>query len=167
MLQRVRTAGSELIEEQEIFRRLSVQPESEPLRDDRAAGVAPCARRRSAARAASRPLGAVRPGRWRSATSHSNADGDDGGPLTDYDVIGSAAAGTGMFALKSASGFNLLCIPPLTREQDVGLSTLMIAARFCREQHAMLVVDPPLAWTLPASRARVRCATGRSAAKTR
>jgi hypothetical protein len=40
-----------------------------------------------------------------------------------------------------------LCIPPLDREQDVGLSTLMVAARFCREHHAMLVVDPPAGWS--------------------
>ena len=80
---------------------------------------------------------------------HANADGDDGAPLTDYDIIGSAAAGTGIFALKSVTGFNLLCIPPLAREQDVGLGTLSIAARFCAEQHAMLVVDPPLAWNSP------------------
>jgi phage tail sheath protein FI len=78
---------------------------------------------------------------------NSNTDGYDGGPLTDYDVIGSASEGTGIFALRSITGFNLLCIPPLTRDQDVGLGTLMIAARFCRDMHAMLVVDPPSAWT--------------------
>jgi phage tail sheath protein FI len=27
------------------------------------------------------------------------------------------------------------------------MSTLMIAARFCRERHAMLLVDPPAAWS--------------------
>src|SRR5437016_11290343 len=59
--------------------------------------------------------------------------GDDGGPLTDYDVIGSATAGTGLFALQGASEFNMLCIPPLTRERDVGLSTLLLAAR--SEEH--------------------------------
>ena len=83
---------------------------------------------------------------------NSNADGDDGAPLTDYDIIGSASDATGLFALRAAPNFNLLCIPPLTREQDVGLSTLMIAARFCRDQHAMLLVDPPSTW-LTASRA--------------
>src|SRR5690606_35388025 len=35
------------------------------------------------------------------------------------------------------------------REQDVGLSTLLIAARLCREQHAMLIVDPPSDWDSP------------------
>jgi hypothetical protein len=66
---------------------------------------------------------------------NSNTDGDDGGPLTDYDVIGSAITGTGLFALREVPTFNLLCIPPLAREQDVGLGTLMIAARYCRDRH--------------------------------
>ena len=56
------------------------------------------------------------------------ADGED---LTDYDVIGSAADTTGMFALQAVPTFNLLCIPPLAREYDVGLSTLLVAAKFC------------------------------------
>jgi phage tail sheath protein FI len=54
-----------------------------------------------------------------------------------------------MFALKAVPTFNLLCIPPLAREQDVGLSTLLVAARFCRERHAVLLVDPPAAWVSP------------------
>jgi uncharacterized protein len=146
VLQRVRTAGSELIEDQEIFRRLSVQKESGRFAPDvlvesrlaRAAGPMPAERPdRSAA-----PQGSLAIG-----YSHSNADGDDGAPLTDYDIIGSTADATGLFALKSVTSFNLLCIPPLTRNQDVGLGTLLIAARFCAEQNAMLVVDPPLAWS--------------------
>ncbi len=148
VLQRVRTAGSELIEDQEIFRRLSMKSSSSRFvtnallesRLARVAGPLPTHRPdRSLGPAGSLAIG----------YTHSNADGDDGGPLTDYDLIGSSVAGTGMFALKSASGFNLLCIPPLTRDQDVGLSTLMLAARFCADQHAMLVVDPPLAWNTP------------------
>jgi phage tail sheath protein FI len=76
----------------------------------------------------------------------SNPDGDDGGPLTDYDVIGSAIERTGLFALQGASRFNMLCIPPLTRDSDVGLSTLLVAAKFCRERQALLLVDPPSTW---------------------
>jgi phage tail sheath protein FI len=79
----------------------------------------------------------------------SNPDGDDGAPLTDYDVIGSATDSTGMFALQATSAFNLLCIPPLAREQDVGLSTLLVASKFCRDRHALLVVDPPSTWISP------------------
>jgi phage tail sheath protein FI len=145
VLQRVRSAGSELIEEQEIFRRLSVLPESgrlvsEILMDSRLARVIPPL-------PPQRPDRSVRnPGSPIVGYINSNTDGDDGGPLTDYDIIGSATDSTGLFALRAVSGFHLLCIPPLSREQDVGLSTLMIAARFCRDQHAMLVVDPPAAW---------------------
>src|SRR5690606_16760306 len=76
----------------------------------------------------------------------SNPDGDDGAPLTDYDLIGSATAGAGLFALAAAPPFNFLCLPPLERATDVGLSTLLVAAKFCRDRHAMLIVDPPLAW---------------------
>lgn len=148
VLQRVRAAGSELIEDQEIFRRLSMKRDSgrfvaDVLLDSRMVRVL-------------EPIPEQRPDRSvRNPTSpivgyvNSNPDGDDGGPLTDYDVIGSAIEGTGIFALKSVPGFNLLCIPPLTRDQDVGLGTLMIAARFCRDQHAMLVVDPPQTWDSP------------------
>ncbi len=145
VLQRVRSAGSELIEEQEIFRRLSVLPQagrlvSDVLMDSRLArviGEIPAERPDRSVRNPDAPIiGYI----------NSNTDGDDGAPLTDYDVIGSAAEATGLFALRIVEGFDLLCIPPLTRGQDVGLSTLMIAARFCRDRHAMLVVDPPSSW---------------------
>jgi phage tail sheath protein FI len=148
VLQRVRAAGSELIEDQEIFRRVSVLAESgrliaDVLLDSRLARVA-------GAVTAQRPERSVRnPESPVVGYVNSNSDGDDGGPLTDYDIIGSAIDATGLFALKSTSGFNLLCIPPLTRDHDVGLGTLMIAARFCREQHAMLLVDPPASWVSP------------------
>jgi hypothetical protein len=151
VLQRVRSAGSELIEEQEIFRRLSVLPDAgrcvaDILMDSRLARV-------SGPLPATRPDRSVRnPGSPIVGYINSNADGDDGAPLTDYDIIGSASESTGLFALRAVPMFNFLCIPPLTREQDVGLSTLMIAARFCRDRHAMLVVDPPSTW-VTASRA--------------
>jgi Bacteriophage tail sheath protein len=146
VLQRVRAANSELIEEQEIFRRLSVLEETGRsvatiLSDSRLArvvGAVPPQRPDRSVRNPESPIvGYI----------NSNTDGDDGAPLTDYDVIGSATDGTGIFALRYLTGFNLLCIPPLARDQDVGMSTLMIAARFCRDRHAMLMVDPPASWT--------------------
>ena len=147
VLQRVRTAGSERVEDQEIFRRLSLEPGSERFVTDvllqsQLARVVP-------------PLPAQRPDRSGPGAGGfgvgyvgSNADGDDGGPITDYDVIGSAADGTGLFAL-GAETFDFLCVPPLAREQDVGLGTLLVAARLCRERHALLIVDPPSAWDSP------------------
>ena len=40
--------------------------------------------------------------------------------LSNYDIIGDAKSGTGLFALQGADTFNFLCVPPLTRETDVG-----------------------------------------------
>ncbi|HEX5208878.1 MAG TPA: hypothetical protein VFW10_13945 [Steroidobacteraceae bacterium] len=148
VVQRVRSSGSELIEDQEIIRRAS-------LRQDSSRYLADLLVQSGLARTIE-PLPAQRPDRSTpgpggSAVGYafSNADGDDGGPLTDYDIIGSAAAGTGVFALNAVEGFNFLCIPPLSREHDLRLSALLVAARYCRERHAMLIVDPPASWTTP------------------
>ncbi|HEU5468447.1 MAG TPA: hypothetical protein VFU77_04010 [Steroidobacteraceae bacterium] len=145
VIQRVRTPGSEHIEDQEIYRRVSVDP-----------GQPRCVTAVTAESALARvacELPRQRPDptprqdpRGLAGYVLSGADADDGAPLTDYDIIGSAARGTGLFALDAGEGFNLLCIPPLAREADVGASTLLVANRFCRERRAILFVDPPLAW---------------------
>ncbi|MDE2449442.1 MAG: phage tail sheath family protein [Gammaproteobacteria bacterium] len=145
VIQRVRSTGSELIEDQEIFRRAS-------LRRDSGRYLADLLLQSRLARAVEplpvqRPNRSAGPGGSAIGYAFSNADGDDGGPLTDYDIIGSAAASTGLFALSAADGFNFLCIPPLSRDHDVGLSALLVAARYCRERHAMLIVDPPASWS--------------------
>lgn len=145
VVQRVRGPGSELVEDQEIFRRVSVRPGSRhwlPLaladsRLVRLVGAPPS--ERPPVTPPSHPadmVGYVTVGN----------DGDDGAPLTDYDIIGSAQAGTGLFALRGGPPINMLCIPPLSREQDIGLSTWLVAGRFCRERHALLIVDPPRTW---------------------
>jgi uncharacterized protein len=145
VVQRVRSAASELIEDQEIFRRVSIVQDSgrfvvDVLLESRLVRVTGSVPTRRPDRSASGPNAAA------IGYAVSNPDGDDGGPLTDYDVIGSAIAGTGVFALKGVSVFNMLCIPPLTRDGDLGLSSLLVAAKFCRERQALLVVDPPSAW---------------------
>jgi phage tail sheath protein FI len=145
VLQRVRTPGSEHIEDQEIFRRVS-------LRADSARNVTALLAESQLARVEGELPGwrpdATPPHDSRGLAGYvlSNPDGDDGGPLTDYDIIGSAAQRTGLFALDGADAFNLLCIPPPARDADLGASTLLVANRYCRERRAMLLVDPPLAW---------------------
>jgi Bacteriophage tail sheath protein len=146
VVQRVRTAGSELVEDQEIYRRVSVAPASgrfitDVLLESRLMRVQGAAPPQRPDRSAGGPGGVA------VGYTLSNPDGDDGAPLSDYDVIGSASEGSGLFALGGDARFNLLCIPPLARDRDVGLSTLLVAARLCRERHALLVVDPPAAWT--------------------
>jgi phage tail sheath protein FI len=146
VIQRIRTPGSEFIEDQEIYRRLSIDPtngrsyvplalaESHLVR---MIGAVPAARPDRTLHAHGGLVGYV----------SSNPDGDDGAPPTDYDIIGSAADATGLHALRGVEAFNFLCIPPLARDTDVGPSALMVAARFCRERRAMLIVDPPSSWT--------------------
>ncbi|MEM9578076.1 MAG: phage tail sheath C-terminal domain-containing protein [Pseudomonadota bacterium] len=76
----------------------------------------------------------------------------DGGDITDADVLGTRANRTGMYALEDADLFNLLCIPPLSDTDDVLETSWDDAAAYCQERRAMLIVDPPMAWTAtPAS----------------
>jgi hypothetical protein len=145
VVQRVGGLGSERIEEQEIFRRVSTRRDSgrfvaDAMADSalvRVVGDVPL--RRPSLTPGLAPGAIV-------GYVGANNDGDDGRPVTDYDVIGSVAAARGLFALQGAPPFNLLCIPPLDRDRDVGASTLLVAAKFCRERQALLVVDPPASW---------------------
>ena len=150
VVQRVRAPGSEHVEDQEIYPRASSNPESQRylatlLADSglvRLRGAVPGERPLPTHRGDARTLAAY---------VNSNPDGDDGGPLTDYDIIGSASARTGLFAFGDADAFNFLCIPPLARDHALGPSALLIAARCCRERRALLIVDPPAPWNSPAA----------------
>ena len=80
------------------------------------------------------------------------ADGDDGAQISDLDVVGANFAGDrrGLYALEDADLFNLLCIPPFSETDDVGLATWDEAVAYCVRRRAMVVVDPPASWTDPA-----------------
>lgn len=144
-VQRVRAQGTAQVEDQEIFRRLSLLPAAE--------GYLPRAIVGSELIQLAGEVPAQRPDRTLDAASglasgyvNSNSDGDDGAPLTDYDLIGSEVERTGIFALFHADHFNFLCMPPLTRDQDVGPGALLVGARYCKERRALLIVDPPSSW---------------------
>jgi phage tail sheath protein FI len=82
--------------------------------------------------------------------TQANADGDDGVELTDAEYTGDRDDKTGMYALLQLENqiFNLLCIPPISRIQDVAVTpTLTQALSLCVEKRAMLIVDPPSTWT--------------------
>ena len=145
VVQRVRSPGSERIEEQETFRGLSIDPPSPRfvatalLESNlvRVRGVVPGVRPdRTLMPGTNLPVGYV----------SSNPDGDDGRPITDYDVIGSATRRSGLFALEGVEDLAFVHIPPLTRTVDVGASALLVAAKFCRDHRAILIVDPPSTW---------------------
>jgi hypothetical protein len=143
-IQRVRAQNTAQVEDQEIFHRLSLLPLSERF--------LPQVLRTSALVRMVGELPLQRPERTLDPASglatayvSSNSDGDDGAPLTDYDLIGSSVERTGVFALQEAE-FNFLCLPPLARDQDVGPSALYVAARYCKHRRALLLVDPPSDW---------------------
>jgi uncharacterized protein len=142
-VQRVRVQGGSHVEDQEIFPQLSILPTSERhlgsvlARSElvRIVGPVPLDRPNYTLDAAGAPI-----------YVSSNADGDDGAPLSDYDLVGSELEHTGLFALDACDYFNLLCIPPLARTEDVGHTVLLVALRYCKERGALLIVDPPYAW---------------------
>ena len=145
VVQRVRALGSEHIEDQEIFRRISIDPGS--------ARYVGTALQESTLVRIRGSAAAVRPDRtFRAGARHpigyvdSNPDGDDGAPLTDYDLIGSPQRATGLFALRDVETAHFLCIPPPARDRDIGPSVLLAASQFCRERRMLFVVDPPAAW---------------------
>jgi hypothetical protein len=148
VVQRVRSPGSERIEAQETFRAVSSDPNDirfvgKVLLEStmvRVRGQVPVTRPKPTLMAGTKlPVGYV----------SSNPDGDDGKPLTDYDIIGSLPRRTGLFALRGVEDIAFIYIPPLTRVTDIGVSTLLAAERFCREQRAILIVDPPTGWDSP------------------
>lgn len=145
VVQRVRSPGSERIETQETFRGLSIDPSSPRF-------VAGALLESSLVRVRGE-VPSVRPDRTLMPGTNlpvgyasSNPDGDDGRPISDYDVIGSATRRSGLFALDELDELAFLYIPPLTRTADVGVSTVLVAAKFCRQRRAMLIVDPPATW---------------------
>jgi hypothetical protein len=52
----------------------------------------------------------------------------------------------GLYALKKADLFNLLCIPPHVLDGDIESGLITAAASYCDEYRAMLLIDPPSDW---------------------
>jgi phage tail sheath protein FI len=74
--------------------------------------------------------------------------GDSGSAITD-DLISKPslqANKEGIWALEKADLFNLLCIPPLKADKDIGQQTRDAAAAYCQQRRALLIVDPLIAW---------------------
>src|SRR6266566_4656954 len=74
---------------------------------------------------------------------------DDGQPLDSDSFIGAGTEANkqGLYALKRADLFNILCIPPYTTSDDVDQTMVAAAGAFCEARRAMLLVDSPSAWT--------------------
>jgi phage tail sheath protein FI len=73
----------------------------------------------------------------------------DGGKLDVNDYTG-AGAKKGIYALKEADLFNLLCLPPdwdTTTNDSYPGNLLADAVKLCVDERAMLLIDPPSDWT--------------------
>ena len=69
--------------------------------------------------------------------------------LTDADLSNPAleANKRGLWLLEHAGPFGLLCIPPLSPTTDVGKATWNSAIGYATRRNAVVIVDPPAAWT--------------------
>lgn len=72
-----------------------------------------------------------------------------GGPLdvNDFTGPGKEDAKQGLFALRKADLFNLLCIPPYLPSGNIDPALITSAIAYCRKRRAMMIVDPPKEWT--------------------
>ncbi|MFL6216668.1 MAG: phage tail sheath family protein [Blastocatellia bacterium] len=74
--------------------------------------------------------------------------GKNSDPLADAaDFEGSKADKTGLYMLDKVDLFNLLCVPPDTRDGDTPAAFYQAAMKYCKDRRAMLIVDPPHSWS--------------------
>ena len=145
VVQRVGRPGSQLVDDQEVFDGLSMDPTDERFIVDALHGselvrlVGPLPSYRPA------PTRASNPGQPIPYISLKQA-GSDGEELTDYDIIGSNAEGTGLFALDRCERIDLVCVPS-PPGRDLGSTSFVAAVRYCERRRALLVWDPPWSWT--------------------
>ena len=72
--------------------------------------------------------------------------GTDGGSLTDYDLVGCATSGSGIFALNEIDRFDILYLTPPGLDRVPGPAAMLAGELFCRKRGAMLIMDPPAEW---------------------
>ncbi len=76
-----------------------------------------------------------------------NNQGSDGDAPDATEYTGNQGQKTGIYALEKADLFNLLCIPPFSRDKDVSVAVWNTAASYCKQRRAFLLIDPPKTWT--------------------
>lgn len=93
-------------------------------------------------------------------TPASAISSNDGSELGTNNYLGSETLKTGIYALKKADLFNLLCIPPPTRDSDTHNEVYQKAMKLCVDKRAMLIVDPPVSWGISAATAASHAIAG-------
>lgn len=158
-VQRIRSPSNPLVEEQESWPGVSIVPGDDQFVGDvlagsalvRMDGDAPRARPYVTPGAAGiGPVGYV-PGR---------IDGRSSPLPTDYDLVGSPGECTGLHALDQVARVDLVCLLSGAANADLGPVALYAAERYCARRNALLLVDPPLAWSRVEDVAGGRAAEG-------
>jgi hypothetical protein len=145
VIQRLSRPGSQLVDDQELFEALSMDPTDErfvvdALHDSELVRLVG-------------PLPGYRPEATRAAHPGqpipylgTSSPGSDGEELTDYDIIGSNSEGTGLFALDRCAHVDFVCIPS-PPGRDLGITSFVAATRYCERRRALLIWDPPWSWS--------------------
>jgi hypothetical protein len=144
VIHRCRAPAQPLVEEQEIFTALSVDPQAADYVGDALAGSALV---RLAAPAPAAPPAPTQDGASpavRYVYSRATWQGDN--TPTDYDLIGSREESTGLFALEQVPWVDFVCLVPGVSGAALGPVALFAADRYCRERHALLLLDPLDSW---------------------
>lgn len=142
VVHRCRAPAQPLVEEQEIYHAVSVRPGEDNYLADvlsesnlvRVAGEAP----------AERPAETVGGGVGRYVYCRAEWHGDNS--PTDYDLIGSREDSTGLFALEQVPWVDFVYMVPGVSGNSLGPVALFAAERYCRERHALLLLDPQETW---------------------
>ena len=144
VIHRMASANSAIVEEQEIYSGISLNPDSPDyvsfvLLDSDLVFV-------EGSPPVERPECTLAPG-IEVGKSYVYASAEWSGPdgITDYDLIGNESEGIGLFALNQIPSVDYVC--PVPDEQDLGPIALLAIERYCRKRCAILAVDPPSNWT--------------------
>ncbi len=137
VLQRL-APDSGLILDQEIYRKLTCVRNKEGSIEDALLG--------SSLVRVEEPLPAHRPMQTDADYIDPAQAGTDGLALSDYDLVGSASRGSGIFALNQVEHFDLLYLPQPEIGKVPGPAAVLAAELYCRKRGAMLILDPPANW---------------------
>jgi phage tail sheath protein FI len=90
---------------------------------------------------------------WKDDKLSTGVASGEAAKVKDSEALGTAAdfgddaSKVGLGLLAQADLFNILCIPPDTLTGTLPDGLLQIAAAYCAKRRALLIVDPPDAWT--------------------
>ncbi len=145
VIHRCRSPAQPLVEEQETFSGMSVRAAGPDFVGDVIAGSALVRLAgRVPAERPTRTLGADAGHAVKYVYSRSDWQGDN--TPTDYDLIGSREESSGLFALEQVPWVDFVCLVPGVSGAALGPVALFAAERYCRERHALLLLDPTEAW---------------------